>query len=346
MVLLQEGTVVGNIWAAVDGNKEKFWQDGGGASAVIIGTLLAILSAVANGSFSVFSKTNSVQRANVDPLVFNFWACLGVVISSLLVLVKEKFVFEIFGLLSGLFLVLSLVNAFRVVRLIGVSVGFAIWAGVAVVVSFLAGELVEPQGVSNRLLATIAIAIIIVGIVALAWSGHLGRLNSGQEERLESLLQSEQGESEPMKNFMSGIFIAIITGIFGGLILIPETLAHEGAKGIAFLPSFGIGVAIFTPIITAIPFVTGPQWPNFAVQATILPGIASGVVWNIGNVLSLLAINYLGYSIAYPIFQCGIFIAGIWGMLLFNEIIGNAVFAYWGSGIVILAGIIVLSIAR
>lgn len=46
---------------------------------------------------------------------------LGVVISSLLVLVKEKFVFEIFGLLSGLFLVLSLVNAFRVVRLIGVS---------------------------------------------------------------------------------------------------------------------------------------------------------------------------------------------------------------------------------
>jgi hypothetical protein len=33
-------------------------------------------------------------------------------------------------------------------------------------------------------------------------------------------------------------------------------------------------------------------------------------------------------------------------MLFFNEIIGNAVFAYWGSGIVIVAGIIVLSIAR
>jgi hypothetical protein len=55
------------------------------------------------------------------------------------------------------------------------------------------------------------------------------------------------------------------------------------SQGIAFLPSFGIGVAIFTPIITAIPFVTSPQWPNFAVQATILPGIASGVVWNIGT---------------------------------------------------------------
>ncbi len=31
--------------------------------------------------------------------------------------------------------------------------------------------------------------------VALAWSGHLGRLNSGQEERLESLLQSEVKDS-------------------------------------------------------------------------------------------------------------------------------------------------------
>jgi hypothetical protein len=31
--------------------------------------------------------------------------------------------------------------------------------------------------------------------VALAWSGHLGRLNSGQEERLESLLQSEVQDS-------------------------------------------------------------------------------------------------------------------------------------------------------
>ncbi len=33
-------------------------------------------------------------------------------------------------------------------------------------------------------------------------------------------------------------------------------------------------------------------------------------------------------------------------MLLFNEITGTVVFAYWGSGIIIVAGIIVLSIAR
>lgn len=31
--------------------------------------------------------------------------------------------------------------------------------------------------------------------VALAWSGHQGRVNAGQEDRLESLLQSEVEDS-------------------------------------------------------------------------------------------------------------------------------------------------------
>jgi len=42
--------------------------------------------------------------------------------------------------------------------------GFCGGFSLRMAVSFLAGELVEQKGVSNRLLATIAIAIIIVGI--------------------------------------------------------------------------------------------------------------------------------------------------------------------------------------
>lgn len=43
------------------------------------------------------------------------------VISSFLVLVKFRFVFALEGLLSGLFFVLSFINVFRAVRLLGVS---------------------------------------------------------------------------------------------------------------------------------------------------------------------------------------------------------------------------------
>jgi len=77
-----------------------------------------------------------------------------------------------------------------------------------------------------------------------------------------------------------------------------------------------------------------------------LPGIISGIVWNIGNILSMLAIGIIGYTIAYPILYCGIFIAGLWGMFLFKEIRGNAAALYWGSGFLILTGIILLSFAR
>lgn len=52
---------------------ENFMMAGGG-KAIALGILLAILSAVANGSFAVLSKTPSMRRARVEPLIFNFWA--------------------------------------------------------------------------------------------------------------------------------------------------------------------------------------------------------------------------------------------------------------------------------
>lgn len=43
-------------------------------------------------------------------------------------------------------------------------------------------------------------------------------------------------------------------------------------------------------------------------------------------------------------FQCGIIIAGIWGMLYFEELSGNALVTFWVADIVVLAGIFLLSI--
>lgn len=39
-----------------------------------MGVLLALLSAVANGSFTVIFKTRYIRRAQVSPLIFSFWA--------------------------------------------------------------------------------------------------------------------------------------------------------------------------------------------------------------------------------------------------------------------------------
>lgn len=63
-------------------------------------------------------------------------------------------------------------------------------------------------------------------------------------------------------------------------------------------------------------------WTRFRLVATaflVRPVYAStGVLWNVGNVLSIIAIPILGYCVAYPIMQCAVFIAGIWGIGLFQ----------------------------
>lgn len=67
--------LTGSILEVAHGDGEKFLAEGGGR-AIAIGVVLAILSALANGSFAVLSKTRSMRRAHVSPLIFNFWAWL------------------------------------------------------------------------------------------------------------------------------------------------------------------------------------------------------------------------------------------------------------------------------
>ncbi|BBN12093.1 hypothetical protein MPTK1_5g17310 [Marchantia polymorpha subsp. ruderalis] len=291
-----------SLWLEAHGDADSFMAHGGGM-AIALGTLLAVLSAVANGTFTIFSKTGAVRRARVDPVVFNLWACVGIVLSSLLTLVMYKFVWSYMGLISGLLFVLSASNSYRAVRLIGVSVGTGIWCGTAVLVSFVAGLVFDPNGaLKSKLWALVAIIIIMIGIVGVAYAGHVGRVAAGHEENLDTLLQHPVTGEQRSGTFSTGVFTAIFAGLAGGLIMIPLTRASAEAQGIPYLPSFAIGVAIFAPIVTAIPYVTrvDREMPNLAPAAAALPGIVSGIVWNIGNVFSILAIGYISYSIAYP----------------------------------------------
>lgn len=368
--------LAGAVLEATQWDEEKFMRAGGGR-AIAIGVFLAILSAVANGSFAVLSKTRYMRRVRVSPLIFNFWACMGVVLSSLLVLFKYKFVFALQGLLSGVFFVLSFINTFRAVRLLGVAVAYGIWAGTSAVVSFIAREWME-GATKHFFLAGLGILVTVVGIVGVAWSGHMvwePQELYEDDDHTQALIQSQPsfagwvqhrklsnvaGQSdigpkpknilmgEPAsRSFPAGVFSAVLAGIFGGLVMIPAVTAPDGAKGNAFLPSFGIAVAIFTPIATALPYLSSScEIPDLAAQDAAAPGIFSGFLWNIGNMLSVLAFIYIGYSVAYPLFQCGFIVAGLWGMIYFEESSGNALVSLWAADIIILIGIILLSITH
>lgn len=52
-------------------------------------------------------------------------------------------------------------------------------------------------------------------------------------------------------------------------------------------------------------------------------------------------------QVAYPLMQCGLFVAGAWGILLFRELRGVKWQAlYWASGAVLLTGAALLAASK
>jgi glucose uptake protein GlcU len=70
-----------------------------------------------------------------------------------------------------------------------------------------------------------------------------------------------------------------------------------------YLPSFGIGVAIVTPVIAFFYFLVKREMPVFHLRVALVPGLITGILWNIGNVGSIVATMYLGLTIGFPLTQ-------------------------------------------
>lgn len=74
-------------------------------------------------------------------------------------------------------------------------------------------------------------------------------------------------------------------------------------------------------------------------SAAAAPGIASGIIWSAANISSILAVQSLGLAVAYPIMQAGLFVAGLWGVLLYAELTFLVPqLVYWLSGAVLVGG--------
>lgn len=77
--------------------------------------------------------------------------------------------------------------------------------------------------------------------------------------------------------------------------------------------------------------------------AAALPGIAAGIVWSVGAASCMVAAASIGLAIAYPIMQAGMFIAALWGMLLYHELHSLVPhLVYWAGGLMLLGGILLL----
>ena len=147
------------------------------------GYLLALASAICNGSFAAAQKLPSVERARPHPVIFNSFVCFGVVVSSLIVMPFLPFFgadlkFNILGSLSGVLFVGAILCSFLAIPHLGLAMAQGIWGGSALLVAFLWGVLgPSPVGAapSSWFGSLGGVVLLFVGILGMVFHESLAQ---------------------------------------------------------------------------------------------------------------------------------------------------------------------------
>jgi len=349
-----------------------------------IGIFCAIISAFFNGTFTAPFKRKEMTELGIHPMVFQLYCSVGVFLSSWLVLpflrynpdlagddgnngdFGDDFAFSFFGFLGGALFVVATSAGFIAIDKIGIALAQGIWGGVAMIVSYLWGTLIFAESPSLLGLSISGVVLLVAGVILIAFCDKFSGLSFSKSsygpvieisetEKLTSDISSMQLEEEAKEeensspqDYISGVMWACSVGVSGGSILAPLHYVPEYKQGLVFLPSFGTGALLMSPIVFFMYIrFESVEMPQFHVSKALLTGLFSGLLWNIGNLLSLIAIPFIGYSVAYPILQCAILVSGIWGIYVFNEIKStSAIVVFWIGGAVLLLGGGLLAIAQ
>jgi len=154
-----------------------------------------------------------------------------------------------------------------------------------------------------------------------------------------------------------GILAAlIVTGLWGGSMMVPMEFAPNVDKGLPFLTSFSIGATIVTICLWILRYIyliykndycfrqAYNALPSFHFRKVYPYGITCGLLWSIGNFCSILSVEFLGEGVGYSATQSSMLISGLWGIFYFREIEGaNAISKWFLSASVTVLGILLLS---
>ena len=291
-----------------------------------------------------------------------------------------------FGLLAGFLFVGASSLSFLATSHVGLSTGQGVWGGSAILVAFLWGTLgPSPIGVPvvNLPLSVLAILLLLLGVVGIVKCEPLGdalldHLNGGvgMHPRTEALIAAvphgdpddaeltsrnpapDATDDAPTGSRAVGLTAALFVGLFGGSILVPLGFlgpSYKGSGALAFLPSFGLGSLVGS-------FALCVAWRAWSLRAsagadapplvlgnryTLLAGLASGVVWNLGNLCQIIAMSiyHVKYGVSYPILQASLVVAGLLGILVFGELTRRLpILVFAASSLLVVSGALLLGL--
>ena len=277
-----------------------------------LGFLLAIGAALCWGTYIVPFKKSQSQNL----LQFQALMGTGIFISGFIasILFDYSLQLNVYGLLSGFLWASANVLSLTAVLNLGISKAIPILASLVILSSFLWGALVFGELPSGLIIGFAGIGLIILGVILVSTTTNTQSQNTKKR-----------------------LFTAILAGIIFGSQLVPLKVGNVATKDFFFSVCLGI---FLTGLLIALFKKT--RFKNEAVGLSLL----SGIIWNIGNLLSLVAIGLIGLAKAIPISQSSTLIAVLWGLFYFKEITQRKfrIQVLIGAAILLL-GVIILSLA-
>ncbi len=251
-----------------------------------LGFLLALGAALAWGSYAVpFKKSKSENLVQYQALM-----AVGILASGFIFSLLAGYLirFNIYGLISGFLWASANFISLSAFANLGLSKAAPIISSLVILSTFLYGAFVFKELSDGISMAVVGVFIIILGIIIVS------KTNSDQGVKAKK-----------------GFAAAVSAGLIFGSQLLPLKIGKVDPQDFFFSSTLGIfivGMAIF--------FFKRAKFKKEAIALSLL----SGVIWNIGNLLSVISVSLIGLAKSIPLTQLAILIAVLWGLFYFKEV--------------------------
>eukprot|EP00747_Dinoflagellata_sp_TGD_P103802 gnl/TRDRNA2_/TRDRNA2_169081_c1_seq5.p1 gnl/TRDRNA2_/TRDRNA2_169081_c1~~gnl/TRDRNA2_/TRDRNA2_169081_c1_seq5.p1 ORF type:complete len:914 (+),score=160.47 gnl/TRDRNA2_/TRDRNA2_169081_c1_seq5:302-2743(+) len=314
------------------------WQGWAGAAGAVL----------TFGSSSPAGKHPAAAAAG--PLGFQLWVTVGnILLNMLLILISRKPIqWNGWGAIGAATLTATQVFAWPALQRLGAAAGPGIWCGISMVTSYMWGISVFGEKMASPVLAAAAIGILVLGA---------GGVGASQVLANHRQAKTPSARKKCSCSMMCGLLCTIITGLLDGSLMVAfsaykkSPLANDlgpHAVVLQYLGSFALGL----PVIALPALIVALAIQGSALSKTVPlkkqmrsllaaagPGINTGGLWAVGNMLSIHATMRLGQAVGYPLSQSCIVVSALWGIFYLREMRDPAALGLFAaSGAVVLAG--------
>lgn len=321
-----------------------------------VGLAAALTSCACNGSHAVCWRLRRVQDTKIHPIVYSIYILTGhLIVAVLLMMVGARIALPPVALIGGALIVVSFYFALLAVSSLGVGTAEPMWCATATLTSFVWGKAVFGEPVRSVAWCFGGLLLVLCGMLGVIVSRRIADgaaasacLDKREREPLVHKGSAPNPAGAPASTgtvpSQTAFLLPIVTGLMGGSTLVPQHFLTD-LTPIDYAVSFALANVICSLLLLAgFAAVQPVQARHWAPAACALPGIAQGIIWEVGNVGSMVAAaSPLGLALAQPIREAGFFVGMAWGVCLFGEVRGTALAALIASGGVVIAGIALLA---